>query len=403
MPKGQAPPQDWSGHVSLNTQQCNFILECGKKQNKVERLREYGMLKHQPSRNPLRAEKTPRKNFYGFDYTPPVAKPAEEKWHYPDSDWGLMAKFSSQKQIYDDIIQTEKNYAIKLEECMRIKKKNEEMLARELDKQHHARELAEEKATQEMMASLGKVRPPTPKGPAKTSMHSAREGGGYSSREGYGTGRSGGYESGRTTGRGDDLDHGDGDRTGRGTGRSTGRSTGTSRGIERESATGRSPPKKQLQSLKSSNPADLTSHKITTMKELNSTHPEVLAQWRAQRAADFIAANSTTMDPTSIVPPRPVSGSAFKPAGLFDHTKNGLIVEKNEKKRAEQARARAKAAKEASAIASLDVASLSKELAKTEEQIAAQKLHIGLNTKTSGYMTGTNSKMMKNGGGSSRK
>jgi hypothetical protein len=89
--------------------------------SRIERQREYGQLKQKPTRNPLRAEKTPRINYNGFDYFPPPAKPMEEKWVYPESDWGLMAKFGSQKHIYDEIIATEKDYAKRLEECMKIK------------------------------------------------------------------------------------------------------------------------------------------------------------------------------------------------------------------------------------------------------------------------------------------
>ena len=62
-------------------------------------------------------------SFKGFQYKPPTPEPVPQKWVrnyllaykntlgtnlfqvYPEEDWGLMSKFSSQKEIYDEIFE----------------------------------------------------------------------------------------------------------------------------------------------------------------------------------------------------------------------------------------------------------------------------------------------------------
>ena len=49
------------------------------------------MLDHKPYRNPLRAEKTPRKESkyapnYAIPDVPPILQPIN-KWDYPETDW----------------------------------------------------------------------------------------------------------------------------------------------------------------------------------------------------------------------------------------------------------------------------------------------------------------------------
>ncbi|RYH05368.1 hypothetical protein EON65_44895 [archaeon] len=64
---------------------------------RLARLQQTGQMVYKPSRNPLNAERSPRGEFKGFSFDPPPATPEKDRWNYPESDWGLMAKFSSQK------------------------------------------------------------------------------------------------------------------------------------------------------------------------------------------------------------------------------------------------------------------------------------------------------------------
>ena len=91
--------QDLSGHVCFDNQQAKFYQHSEERANRINCARKNGTLKHKPSRNPLRAEATPRVDYKGFDYTPPPAAVVEvDRWVYPESDWGLMQKFDSQKK-----------------------------------------------------------------------------------------------------------------------------------------------------------------------------------------------------------------------------------------------------------------------------------------------------------------
>lgn len=92
------------------------------------------MLEEKRGRNPLNAEQTPRDN-EPFEYCPPPAKPQEERWKYPDSDWGLMAKFRSQKQIYDDIFNKEKEYQKRVDTVAAIREENQKMIRDEFQRQ----------------------------------------------------------------------------------------------------------------------------------------------------------------------------------------------------------------------------------------------------------------------------
>lgn len=86
------------------------------------------------ARNPLAAEKSPRNEFYGFDFTPPPAQPEKERWHYPESDWGLMAKFQTQKQIYEALYERERSQKQVEQEIKRLREQNLQIIENELKK-----------------------------------------------------------------------------------------------------------------------------------------------------------------------------------------------------------------------------------------------------------------------------
>lgn len=43
-------------------------------------------------------------------------------------------------------------------------------------------------------------------------------------------------------------------------------------------------------------PKDFYHTKISTFKNIGDKHPEVLAEWRAKRAAEFVSANARTLE-----------------------------------------------------------------------------------------------------------
>lgn len=77
--------QDLSGHVCFDNELYEFYRTSELRANRIERARMDGTLKIQPSRNPLRAEKTPRKEF-----------------HLPPSSTLLNAKNSDNLSIVDE-------------------------------------------------------------------------------------------------------------------------------------------------------------------------------------------------------------------------------------------------------------------------------------------------------------
>lgn len=82
---------------TLTTSQSQFYTDINKRFDRIEYMRMGGSLPQKATRNPLRAEKTPRKEALSCaDFEVPE-KPshmiAPERWHYPETDWGLMAKF----------------------------------------------------------------------------------------------------------------------------------------------------------------------------------------------------------------------------------------------------------------------------------------------------------------------
>jgi hypothetical protein len=76
------------------------------------------LIKRRFIRNPLAAERSPRNDGQKFDTAVPVAPPEQERWKYPETDWGLMAQFSSQKDVYEAIYERERNHYKELQEVI---------------------------------------------------------------------------------------------------------------------------------------------------------------------------------------------------------------------------------------------------------------------------------------------
>lgn len=108
---------------------------------RLELRRRAGLVPDKRGRNPLAAEKSPRVT-EAFEYQPPPGKPAPERWNYPDSDWGLMAKFSSQKQIYDEIWAKERDYEVQVSKVAKIREDNQRKIKEEFERQRKQYDVA---------------------------------------------------------------------------------------------------------------------------------------------------------------------------------------------------------------------------------------------------------------------
>jgi hypothetical protein len=124
-----------------------------------------GELQGKRARNPLNAEKSPRLDFHGFDVNPPPGREEKDRWVYPESDWGLMAKFQSQKPIYEAIYHRERSQKQVDQEIQRLREKNQRMIEDEIRKREehleHEKFLRQQKDAEfkklgDMLANPGK-------------------------------------------------------------------------------------------------------------------------------------------------------------------------------------------------------------------------------------------------------
>jgi hypothetical protein len=100
--------QDLTGHVTMTSEQSRAYMHSLERTAAINGKIKSGTITYKQTRNPLRAEPTPRVDYKGFNYNPPEAPPVKERWIYPETDWGLMLKFSSQKAIYQELEETAK-------------------------------------------------------------------------------------------------------------------------------------------------------------------------------------------------------------------------------------------------------------------------------------------------------
>jgi len=100
---GDLNNQDLSGHVVFDYQQSKSLSEFMEKSDKIQVLRNFGLLKHRPTRNAILGERTPRiESTNRIDYHPPITNEplVKSRWIEPQIDHGLLSKFDSQVDIY---------------------------------------------------------------------------------------------------------------------------------------------------------------------------------------------------------------------------------------------------------------------------------------------------------------
>lgn len=124
--------QNPSGHIFFDNAMSGALKLSEKRINRITRQHETGTMKFKLERNPIRAEATPRQEWkIGYDSSIPCKEREPDKWNYPESDWGLMSKFRSQKTIYDEIYEKQANYKKEVESFKELKANNERKILEE--------------------------------------------------------------------------------------------------------------------------------------------------------------------------------------------------------------------------------------------------------------------------------
>ena len=332
--------QDWTGHVTMNSEQSRVYMHSVERDSAINGMRKSGTLVFKPNRNPLRAEVTPRRDYKGFDYNPPPAIPVPERWKYPETDWGLMLKFDSQKSIYMELEETAKRCENNIREF-----KNKKSLLEQMENNQSNSIMN----TQREMTD---------------TMKSARD-------------------TGRVTGRKD------------GSGDASASASQTLTSIPEH--TQRDHSNTARVSVREGDAVDALVRDMKTLKALRSqNHPELLEKTRAERAAEFIKQQKHAMEPPTV---RDLPGEGFRPGGgcvnmeRIRQLKNQRQAELKQKKNSgSKGGYDGGSPSSPAAAAPLDthrlkeqLGSLLEDLSKTEAELNRQTLKIALKNKTRNY------------------
>ena len=247
-----------SGHVTYSAQQMAFYKMVQNRAERIEAARNHGALEYKPSRNPMRAEKTPRpKDYRCFDFSVPTGRKdlkEWERWEYPEIDMGLMGKFKSQQHTYESFISQHNDYKRKLAE------KQIEDKAKELEEEQRKGE-ATQRAALEASKAARSVQPPKglwgsdqQQGSSTTASLSSLLGDEYNMLFGTDTKK-----------------------------------------MTKKGTQGKRVPRLPLGS--DDNPDSPTRLKISEYRMISGLTPEAVAKWRAKRAAEFVTKQKHPLDP----------------------------------------------------------------------------------------------------------
>lgn len=158
-------------------------------------------------------------------------------------------------------------------------------------------------------------------------------------------------------------------------------------------------------------PVDFYKQKISIFKDVSAKHPEMLAEWRAQRAADFVSSHKNAVDPPMR---RELSTKSFRPGGILPATtaagaaaaagrakktsmfgdtgsstaENDVGSNNNSNTSGDYSNTNNNTISHSkpnltssASLLSMNMQNLTKELKNTEEQLARQELKIKLNTR----------------------
>lgn len=313
-----------SAHICFDNAMSGAFIMSEKRINRIKRQHECGLIERKPERNPLRAEATPRQDWkIGYDSSIPYKEPEPSKWNYPDTDWGIMSKFSSQKKIYDEIYEKHANYAKEVEAFNQLKKDNERKI-REEKKREMERASIKEKWKDIEDPDVVHITS------YKNTMH--------------------------------DMDTLLDDPQNLGSGRKP-KVRNTKADV-----------KKLLSLHRDHGPIDtnkaIGTYKISAIKALEEKNPELLQEWRSERAANYV--NKQT-NPVTQPLPRGLPTEPFRPCGKKVAKPRQLAgLDSNGKKATRTHRVTHPAG-------GMDTHQLKSMLQDTEAQIERQKLAIGLN------------------------
>lgn len=373
---------------------------------RLTKLQEWGLIEHKRQRNPMAAERSPRGEFIGYDFSIPKKEPEPERWNYPENDWGLMAKFRSQKPTYDVILQRERDAPRMKEERERIRAANQARIQAVIREQKaiqhaaHQESLEEEKRMlelEEMMNNPQKYHSDNQQKIREAKNRARQERrqqeldasllGLDETQPAQPASAPGGHKHHRSI----PLDHfldPNHDKTDHSSLAAVARST-----------------KQNLQKIKADFQAkrSLEEFKIHDIKTLERTNPQVLAEYRASRAAQFIQKQGErALHPPPIMPadvPFFETVPAFRGGGILQASAKELEVQAKKNAQAktllmqglktsalrtlQQEQQSSPAAKKHSSTSasSLEMTLLQDQLAATENEIERQRLKMALKTK----------------------
>ncbi len=284
-------------------------------------------------RNPLAAEKTPRKE-KNFNFSVPAVPDnlrKVEKWNYPTEDYGLMAKFSSQQSVYNKIYEKKKHFEDTVAK-FRADKLNQ------VDNNDDNNNNKNNNTENNTLNSEFKLTSRIPTQPQISS-------------------------------RSDHLN----------TGRSTGRKT-----LNNDTITARDDiPLETV--LDNTDPNNLYDSKISGFKGLAKYNPEILAKWRAKRAAEFVLEQKHPLDPPTA---RDLTARPFKPGGTIPVDPCGVGIKTkyvSKSKKTNNMKANNVNTELSTSRMQGTLGELLEQLNQTQSEIERQELKIALKTKSNPF------------------
>mmetsp|Transcript_14735 Transcript_14735/g.14158 ORF Transcript_14735/g.14158 Transcript_14735/m.14158 type:complete len:299 (+) Transcript_14735:201-1097(+) len=270
-------------------------------------------------------------------YQPPDCPAEIERWHYPDTDYGLLGSFSSQKQKFLELDKVNKKLSLprRLHKC-KVEYLTDEDMHEERMRIAGKSNINGKKETEKI------ITPHTPLSSSRVLPKNMNI-----------------FNENTSTARTNDTVLTD---------------TVRSDNVHTN---------KNLKKYKNPNrntQTDMYNQKISTFKSLSGPHPEILADWRANRASGFVSTQKHPLEPPT---QRELHLNQFKPPGLVSKTssESNLLQKpkKVEKPLNFQTTEIPKIENSSHMKDDLDI--LVAQLEKTEKDMARQQLKISLRKK----------------------
>jgi hypothetical protein len=345
-----ASGQNLSGHVSFNSQEAKFYENVENRNRIIERKRHNGTLPTRHSRNPLLSEKTPRLKHKDWNFNPgeqPDTLKQPVKWEYPNHNGTIMGKFQSQKERYAKDARLASDYQNEVAKAQSMKTGQ----------------------SQSDTVAMGTSRVPNSTRGPETARDSAK-----SPRESARLSQSA---------RGNDSS-----------------SLKLNLGPIDDSVTAlNEETKTEPSSSRHGSEIVMGSLPVTTLKPLNKTQPEILAKFRAERAAKYVGGLRNPIYPPTFRDTN--EREVFKPGGAVNY--NELTqVNKSGAKKGNSGQRRIPSTPISTARLKDQFGSLIEQLEMTNNEIARQELKIALNNSNAALEKSTSARSAKVGNESAR-